>query len=51
MLGLEAVDGRLVLDPQVPESLGQIALCGLTAFGKSWDLTAQANRADLQPAS
>jgi glycogen debranching enzyme len=51
LLGLEAVDGRLVVDPQVPESFGRIALSGLDVFGERLDVTAEADRAEIRPAS
>jgi glycogen debranching enzyme len=51
LLGLEAVDGRLVLDPLVPESFGRIVLTGVSAFGQRWDVTVEAGRAEVRPAS
>ncbi len=40
MLGLHAVDGRLTIDPYVPEELGRIFVHGLHAFGTHWDVEA-----------
>jgi glycogen debranching enzyme len=51
VLGLEAVDGRLVLDPQVPESFGRIVLTGLNVFGQRWDVTVEAGQAAIRGAS
>jgi hypothetical protein len=48
---LEAIDGQLILDPQVPESFGRIELAGLSAFGRRWDVTVEAGRAEVRPAS
>jgi glycogen debranching enzyme len=40
MLGLEARDGELRLDPHVPEQIGRIVIRRLHAFGSDWDLDA-----------
>ena len=40
MLGLDARDGQLILDPQIPEEIGRIRLTGTNAFGKRWDVEA-----------
>ena len=40
MLGLEARDGELRLDPHVPEEIGRIVIRRLHAFGSDWDLDA-----------
>ncbi|SBV26228.1 Glycogen debranching enzyme (alpha-1,6-glucosidase) [Micromonospora krabiensis] len=40
MVGLEPVDGRLVLDPNIPPELGRITAERVRAFGKIWDLEA-----------
>ncbi|MFL5685576.1 MAG: glycogen debranching N-terminal domain-containing protein [Chloroflexota bacterium] len=40
MLGLNAVDGKLVLDPQLPDEIGRISISGLPAFGRKWDVEA-----------
>ena len=40
MLGLDAVDGALVLDPHLPEAIGRVFIGGLPAFGKRWDIEA-----------
>jgi glycogen debranching enzyme len=40
MLGLDAMDGALTLDPVVPQEIGRIAIRGIPAFGASWDLEA-----------
>jgi glycogen debranching enzyme len=40
MLGLEARDGQLRLDPSVPEQIGHIRMRGLHAFGAEWDVEA-----------
>jgi hypothetical protein len=40
MLGLEARDGQLRLDPSVPEQIGHIRMRGLHAFGVEWDVEA-----------
>ena len=40
MLGLEARDGQLTLDPDLPDEIGRIAIRGLQAFGSRWDIEA-----------
>jgi glycogen debranching enzyme len=40
MLGLDAVDGEVVLDPRLPDEIGRVAIKGLPAFGRRWDLEA-----------
>ncbi|MEE6259591.1 amylo-alpha-1,6-glucosidase [Plantactinospora sonchi] len=48
LLGLHPRDGRVVLDPVVPESLGRILLTGSNAFGKRWDLEAVGGQSDIR---
>ncbi len=40
MLGINPVDGRLVLDPDIPEELGRITAERVRAFGHEWELEA-----------
>jgi len=40
MLGLDARDGRLVVDAQLPAEIGRVFIAGLQAFGKRWDIEA-----------
>jgi glycogen debranching enzyme len=40
MLGLEARDGEITVDPMVPEGLGTISVRGFRALGDSWDIEA-----------
>jgi glycogen debranching enzyme len=40
MLGLNAVDGAVVLDPKLPDEIGRISISGLPAFGRKWDVEA-----------
>jgi glycogen debranching enzyme len=40
MLGLDARNGAITLDPNVPDEIGRIAIRGLRAFGSRWDLEA-----------
>ncbi|HSC90664.1 MAG TPA: glycogen debranching N-terminal domain-containing protein [Gaiellaceae bacterium] len=51
MLGLEAADGRLRLDPRVPDELGRILVRGLHALGKEWDVEAAGTDGEIRPAS
>ncbi|MEX2274767.1 MAG: glycogen debranching N-terminal domain-containing protein [Actinomycetota bacterium] len=40
MLGMQANDGHLTVDPHVPEELGRILIHGMHAFGARWDVEA-----------
>ena len=40
MLGLDSRDGELRLDPCVPAEIGRIAVRGLSALGRDWDVEA-----------
>ncbi len=40
MLGLDARDRRLIVDPQLPAEIGRVFITGLQAFGKRWDIEA-----------
>jgi glycogen debranching enzyme len=40
MLGLDARDGEIHLDPRVPEEIGRISIDGLHAFAADWDVEA-----------
>jgi glycogen debranching enzyme len=50
MLGLDAVDGALTLDPVVPEEIGRISILGVPAFGSLWDLEAIGRTGSIRPA-
>ncbi|PWU56041.1 glycogen debranching protein [Micromonospora sp. S4605] len=50
MLGLDARDGRLVLDPALPEGYGRrILLAGTNAFGSRWDIELRDGLTDIRP--
>lgn len=40
MLGLEARDGEVIVDPALPEEIGRVSIRGLRAFGTHWDIEA-----------
>jgi glycogen debranching enzyme len=40
ILGLDARDGRITVDPDVPDAIGRISVSGLNAYGTRWDLEA-----------
>jgi glycogen debranching enzyme len=40
LLGLEAANGEVTLQPRVPEEVGRVFVRGLHAFGTRWDLEA-----------
>jgi glycogen debranching enzyme len=55
MLGLEARDGELRLDPHMPSEIGRICIRGLHAFGAEWQVDAvgaegDVRRVDAEPA-
>ncbi|MEU8300618.1 glycogen debranching N-terminal domain-containing protein [Micromonospora sp. NPDC048909] len=43
MLGLEPVDGKLQIDPDIPAELGRISAERVRAFGHCWELEAVGN--------
>lgn len=51
MLGVNPVNGRLVLDPDVPAELGRIIAERVRAFGQQWELEAvgHSGHVRLQP--
>jgi len=40
MLGLDARDGEVTLDPAIPDEIGRVRIEGLRAFGVRWDVEA-----------
>jgi glycogen debranching enzyme len=50
MLGLEARDGELHLDPRVPEEVGRICVRRLHAFGEEWEVEAVGAEGDVRRA-
>jgi glycogen debranching enzyme len=48
MLGFDARDRKLVVDPAIPAEIGRIQLTGTNAFGKNWDLAATGTQAHLR---
>jgi hypothetical protein len=50
MLGLEARDGELHLDPCVPDEIGRICIRRLHAFAKEWDVEAVGGEGDVRSA-
>jgi len=51
VLGLEAREGRLVADPDIPEELGRMKLLGTHAFGKRWNVEAIGTQSHVHLAS
>ena len=51
MLGLEARDGEVRLDPAVPAQIGRIAIRGLHALGQDWDIEATGSSGRIERAS
>ncbi|HSC90183.1 MAG TPA: hypothetical protein VLB86_00865 [Gaiellaceae bacterium] len=51
MLGLDARDGRLRLEPHVPAELGRVVLRRLHAFGEEWDVEAAGAEGEARPAA
>jgi cellobiose phosphorylase len=40
MLGLDAANGELTLDPVVPHAFGRVEIRRIHAFGSYWDIQA-----------
>ena len=40
LLGMDAVDGALRLDPDLPEGINRVFIHNLVAFGQHWDIEA-----------
>jgi glycogen debranching enzyme len=51
MLGLEARDGRLQIDPAVPDELGELFVHGMHAFGTHFDVRARGTSGTVEPTS
>jgi glycogen debranching enzyme len=51
MLGLDARNGELILDPVVPHGFGRIAVRGIAAFGSFWDVEAMATTGSVTPSA
>ncbi len=49
VVGLDARDGRVSLDPVVPEQIGRIFVHGMHAFGSHWDLDAAGSKGTVGP--
>ena len=50
MLGLEARDGQVTLDPSLPDEIGRVLISGLRAFGTHWDVEANGRSGHVRPA-
>ena len=51
MLGLETVDGRVSIDPVVPEVCGRIELHGVHALGRRFDVEARGSEGRIRPST
>jgi glycogen debranching enzyme len=51
MLGLDARNGKLAVDPMVPEGFGRVAVRGITAFGSVWDVDAMGSTGSVSPSN
>jgi len=49
LLGMNAQDGKLVCDPQVPEQLGRVFLHGVHAFGSHYDVIGEGTSGKVGP--
>jgi glycogen debranching enzyme len=45
MLGLDAQDGKLLVNPAIPPEIRRIGLVGTNAFGRRWDVEATGSQA------
>jgi glycogen debranching enzyme len=51
MLGLQARNGELILDPVLPEQFGRVAVHGIPAFGSLWDVDATGSNGTVRPSA
>ncbi len=51
MLGLDAGERTLTLDPVVPQEIGCVAVSGISAFGSRWDVEAVGRSGTVRPSS
>ncbi|MEV5692384.1 amylo-alpha-1,6-glucosidase [Micromonospora globbae] len=51
MVGIEPVDGKLVVDPDIPAELGRITADRIRAFGKLWEIEAVGTSGHVRLAS
>jgi glycogen debranching enzyme len=51
MLGLDAHDGRVTIDPAVPDDLGEVFVHGMHAFGTHYDVRAKGTNGTVEPTS
>jgi glycogen debranching enzyme len=49
MLGLEARNGSLSVDPMLPEEIGRVAIHGIHAFGERWTIEAEGTSGRVRP--
>ena len=47
-MGLDVKDGEAVIDPLLPESLGEMGLTGIHAAGELWEVTAKGSKGELK---
>jgi glycogen debranching enzyme len=51
MLGLDARDGKVTIDPVVPDELGELFVHGMHAFGRRFDVRARGTEGTVEPTS
>ncbi len=49
MLGLDARDGEVRIDPAVPDALGEVFVHGMHAFGTHFDVRANGTSGTVEP--
>ena len=49
LLGLEVGDGRVTIDPKIPEKLGEIFIHGMHALGDHFDVRARGTAGEAKP--
>ena len=47
MLGFDAVDGKVVCNPSVPEMFGRVGIHGLHAFGEHFDVAGEGTKGEV----
>ena len=47
LMGLDARDGKIICEPDLPVELGEISIYGLHAFGKRFDITCKEKQSQV----
>nr|MDT0661953.1 hypothetical protein [Micromonospora sp. DSM 115978] len=48
LLGLEARDGQITVEPEIPPEIGRLRLVGVNAFGRRWEIEADGTQGGVR---